>query len=113
MPFINLKTNKKISAETADILKAQFGKAIGIIPGKSESWLMVALEPEIKMYFKGSDSDCAMISVEIFGGCSESVKENMTAEVTKIVGSLLGIAADRVYVKYAEVESWGWNGGNF
>lgn len=113
MPFINLKTNKTISDATAESLKAQFGKAIEIIPGKSESWLMTAFESEVKMYFKGSDEDCAMIEVEIFGSCSESAKEAMTAEVTKIVGSQLGIAADRIYVKYAEVSSWGWNGGNF
>ena len=39
--------------------------------------------------------------------------EKMTAELTKIYGEVLGIAADRMYIKYMGSYDWGWNGSNF
>ena len=37
----------------------------------------------------------------------------MTADLTAILAEELGIAPDRVYVKYEETPYWGWNGSNF
>jgi len=43
MPFIDTKTNVTITKEKEKELKERLGKAISIIPGKSESWLMLAI----------------------------------------------------------------------
>ncbi len=111
MPFINIKTNKTIPAEQS--LKAKLGQAITAIPGKSESWLMLAFEPETKMYFKGSDEGCAMVQISIYGSCSAAAKQDMTGRVTDILEDELGISPDRIYVSYTDVPDWGWNGSNF
>lgn len=66
MPFIEVKTTEDLSAVAAE-LKSALGDAITAIPGKSESWLMVNLVGEQKMYFQGSDTPCALFSVSIFG----------------------------------------------
>ena len=65
MPFIEVKTTEDLSAVAAE-LKSALGDAITAIPGKSESWLMVNLVGEQKMYFQGSDAPCALFSVSIF-----------------------------------------------
>ena len=44
MPCIQVKTNVSTSREKADAIKAALGQAIGFLPGKSEDWLMVAIE---------------------------------------------------------------------
>lgn len=111
MPFINVKTNKSIPAEQS--LKAKLGQAITAIPGKSEGWLMLAFEPEVKMYFKGSDEGCAMVQISIYGSCSAAAKQDMTGRVTDILAEELGLRPDRIYVSYAETADWGWNGSNF
>ena len=49
MPFIQSKVNVKTTQEQQKELKTRLGQAIAIIPGKSESWLMVNLEDEQKM----------------------------------------------------------------
>ena len=41
MPFINSKVSVKTTEKQQKELKTRLGKAISIIPGKSESWLMV------------------------------------------------------------------------
>ena len=39
MPFINVKTNVKISRENEVAIKTMLGEAIALIPGKSEKSL--------------------------------------------------------------------------
>ena len=114
MPFIDSKVSVKASEEQKRELKERLGQAISIIPGKSESWLMVNIEDDQKMYFRGDDSEpVAFVSVNIYGSANPSAFSKMTAELTKIYGDLFGVAPDHMYVKYAASTDWGWNGSNF
>ena len=114
MPFIDSKVSVKVTKEQETELKSRLGQAISLIPGKSESWLMVGIEDEYHLYFRGEDSSpMAFIEVRIFGGPNRDAFEKMTAEITKIFGEVLGIAADHMYIKYSATTDWGWNGSNF
>ena len=63
MPFINSKISTPISIEQEQALKTRLGQAISIVPGKSESWLMLGFEPNYNLYFRGSNSEpLAMVS---------------------------------------------------
>lgn len=114
MPFINAKLSCTLSDEKINELKCGFGKAIECIPGKSETWLMVNIEDNKKMFFKGDASqDTAFISVCIFGTASSSAYENLTKEICSLISSVTGISPDRTYVTYSEFDKWGWNNMNF
>ena len=114
MPFIDSKVSVKTTSEQRLELKKRLGQAIAILPGKSERWLMVDLADEQEMYMAGNaDTPCAYIAVNLFGEADKSDYEKMTAELTKIYGEVLGIAADRMYIKYMGSYDWGWNGSNF
>lgn len=56
MPFINVKTNIPVSENAQEALKTRLGQAIEAIPGKSEAWLMVGVEPECALWFQGTDA---------------------------------------------------------
>lgn len=113
MPFINTKTTAEISEEQELSLKEKLGSAISLI-GKSESWLMVNFEDNCRLYFKGDNSeDIAYVEVALFGKASDSQYDALTAEITKIISETIGVDSSRVYVKYEEVDHWGWNGFNF
>ena len=114
MPYIEAKISKKITKEEEVQLKSALGQAISIIPGKSEQWLMLGFQDEVRMYFRGDDSEpVAFVEVRIYGGPNRDAFERMTAEITRIFGEVLGIAADHMYIKYSATPDWGWNGGNF
>ncbi len=114
MPFIETKTNVTVSKETETKLKERLGQAISVIPGKSENWLMLAIEGDIPMYFRGDDSAPVVFAdVKIFGNASSDVYSRMTAEMTKIYGDLLGVSPDHMYIRYFGSADWGWNGSNF
>lgn len=114
MPYISTKTTVAISPEKREIIKKKLGKAIELIPGKNENWLMLAFEDNSVMYFKGSsEKPLAFVDVKIFGKASSDAYDKLTKEVTAIISEELGISLDGIYVKYEEVTTWGWNGNNF
>ncbi|MBR5163941.1 MAG: hypothetical protein IKW87_00065 [Ruminococcus sp.] len=113
MPFINVKTNVSTTHEAEINIKSALGQAITAIPGKSEGWLMVGIEPDYRLWFKGTNEPAAMVQVSLYGGASHNAKTTLTSHITGILTDELGISSDRVYVMYTETESWGWNGSNF
>ncbi|MBO4697712.1 MAG: hypothetical protein J5643_10635 [Lachnospiraceae bacterium] len=114
MPFIDSKISIKITDAQEKELKARLGQAIALLPGKSETWLMTGFEDNYHLYFRGDNSNpMAFVEVSILGTADSGALSNMTAEITKIFGEVLGIAGEMVYVKYSSTQDWGWNGGNF
>ncbi len=114
MPFINTKVSVKITDQQEERLKTELGKAISLIGGKSETWLMLNFEDECKMYFRGdNESPTAFIEVKIFGVASGAEYNRLTSKITEIISDNLNIAPDRVYIAYQEIEYWGYNGHNF
>lgn len=113
MPFINTNTNVKITDEKREILKTELGRAIQNL-GKSESWLMLSFEDECEMYFKGdSSSPMAFVDISVFGHSTDEGCEAMTRDLCRIYSEVLGIAPDKLYVKYSGTSQWGWNNMNF
>ncbi|SDB08373.1 Macrophage migration inhibitory factor (MIF) [Ruminococcaceae bacterium FB2012] len=113
MPFINVKTNASVPEEKMTNIKSKLGQAITAIPGKSENWLMVGIEPGYALWFKGRPDPAAMVEVSIFGSPSSSALSDLTGKITSILNAELGIPAASVYVKYDCTDDWGWNGSNF
>ena len=114
MPFIGSKVTVKISNEKEEIIKKRLGEAIKLIPGKSETFLMVGFQNEYSLYFGGEKLEKgAFIEVKIFGKTSKEAYANLTAAICTIYEEELEIPQNKIYVKYEEVENWGWNGSNF
>ena len=113
MPFINVKTNASISEKKAEAIKSALGLSITAIPGKSEGWLMVCLEDNKKLYFRGTNEPSAMVEVSLYGNASDNALSTLTSHITGILTDNLGISSDRIYVSYMSTQNWGWNGSNF
>ncbi len=114
MPYIGMKTNLKLDDTKCKALKSAFGSAIELIPGKSEQWLMVSIEDEIPLWFRGdADRKLACLEVSLFGKASTDACERLTSALCALMEKELGISGDGVYVIYKEADKWGWNGTNF
>ena len=114
MPFISTKTNKTLTKENEIALKEAFGKAIELLPGKTEKWLMLSFEGDAHMAFHGDmESEMAFLTVSLVGSASNQAYDNLTKELCTILQDQLGISPDMVYVKYEEIDHWGYNGFNF
>ena len=114
MPYLRTKVNTPVNEEKTATLRRLFGEAISILPGKSERWLMVDIEDNASLSLAGDGSrPLAMLEVELFGKSTPEAYEALTARLTEILGEVLGVSPDGVYVKYAEVDHWGFAGSNF
>lgn len=113
MPYIHSQTNVNISEEKETVLREKLGRAISLIPGKSEAWLMLRFDGGCRMAFRGEADPTAMIEVNIYGTASDGTLERMTGALTDIFSEELSIPKDRIYVKYEFCDHWGWQGENF
>lgn len=113
MPFINVKTNQSVTKAQQEAIKNGLGKAISTIPGKSEQWLMVGIEPEVILYHQGTDAPAAMVEVQIYGAASHSAYEQLTGQISDLLNTELNIPKNRIYISYTAIPEWGWNGSNF
>lgn len=113
MPFIQTKTNVSLSADQKESLQQALGKAIAIIPGKSEQWLMLSFDDQVPMAFAGTNDPCAMVQVLVYGNPNPDAYSSLTEEITSVLHHTLNIDPARIYVAYQETHNWGWNGANF
>lgn len=110
MPFIISKVNVSISDEQKLQLKKLLGKAIELISGKNENYLMASFEQNCKIYLRGENQPCAFIEVSIFGTEDHVGYDKFTAAVTKIFNDVLKIPAQNIYLKFEDIIAWGVNG---
>ena len=114
MPYIETKTSASVSREKELLLKEELGKAIELIPGKNEKWLVLNLIDNCRMALGGNaDDEVAMVEIDIFGTSTDAAFEALTNKICAVMEEVIGVKSDRVYVKYREVDRWGWNGSNF
>lgn len=112
MPYIKTTTTVSISEGKKEELTRAFGRAIELIPGKSEHWLMLKFEGDARMAYRGSAEDCAMVEVDLYGAADGAALDRLTGEISEILARELGLDPDRIYLRYLSVGNWGWNGAN-
>ena len=111
MPFLIAKVNVPADANQEIKLKSQLGKAIELLPGLSEKYLLVSLESDCHMYLRGKNSEAvAYIEVSIFGNDQHIVYESFCATVTKIFVEVLNVPPMNVYIKFSDIAAWSVNG---
>lgn len=114
MPFIISRTNTSITREQELKLKSRLGKAISLVPGKSEQYLLLGFEPNSHLYLRGDDSEpIAYIEAAIWGNEAHLGYDQFTAEVTCIFHEVMGIAPENIYIRYSDIPDWGVAGMNF
>ena len=114
MPFIDSKVTVSLSENQKESLKDELGKIIDEIPGKSQKFLMLGFQDNFPLYFKGKKLDYgAFIEVKMFGRATEDSLNRATKEICDLYKQALNIPPKSIYVKFEEVDNWGWNGANF
>ena len=114
MPFINCQTNTIISSEQARNVKSRLGKAIELIPGKTEELLMIALVDQCYMAYQGKDdTELAFVNLRILAKGHAVVDYSpITQSIITIINEELGIPADNIYVSFSEFPAWGCKVGD-
>lgn len=114
MPYLKVQTNLPLDEAAAKSFVAQASRTVAEALGKSERYVMVALQPGVTMLFAGIDAPLAYLELKSIGlpqARTAALSEALCILITKV----LGIPGDRIYIEFAEAspKMWGWNGGTF
>jgi len=114
MPYVKIQTNRTVDEDMKQkLLLGASSLAAGIL-GKSERYVMTALQDGLPMTFGASADPCAFIECKSIG-LPESKTRELSAGLTGLVTEELDILPDRIYIEFADAHGsmWGWDGGTF
>ena len=109
MPYISLKTNHKLTLRQENTIKSKSGELISLIPGKTEKALMIHMEDDQIMYFKGEETPCMMIEINLYKSAKFDDKKKLTEAMIQMIHETTKIEADNIYVIFHEFDHWGLN----
>ena len=111
MPFIMTKVNVPVDAEQEIKLKSRLGKAIELLPGLSEKYLLAGFESNCRFFLRGkNDKPIAYIEVSVFGNENHLGCEDFSLAVTKIFVDVLKISPMNIYIKFSDIAAWSVGG---
>jgi hypothetical protein len=114
MPFVRSYVNVPVSKEQELSLKAGLGKAIELIPGKSEEYLVTVFNDESHMYARGDGSrPAAYIEAAIWGNEIHAGYDEFTATVCALYHQVLNIPEENIFIRYEDIPDWGVGRYNF
>lgn len=113
MPFIKIKVNIPISDDSENIIKTKLGKAIELVPGKSEEYLLLDFEDNCHLYLRGDNKEpIAYIEASIWGNEAHRGYDAFSEEVTNIFYDELAINPENIYINYSDIPDWAVGGRN-
>lgn len=114
MPLLKLETTVALSEDKKNALLGALSKMVASSIGKPEQYVMISINPSA-MLMSGKSGNAAFVDVRSIGGLSGEVNRKLSQQICKLLNESLGIAPDRVYVNFTDVEAgnWGWNGSTF
>ena len=111
MPFIKIKTSFALTEARENGLKEKFGKAIELIPGKSEQYLLLEFEDNCRLWLRGRNEEpIVYIEAAIFGNEDHYGYDAFTLEITKAFCDTFGVRPDHVCIKFEDIGIWGTGG---
>jgi phenylpyruvate tautomerase len=114
MPLLKLETTVPLPEEKDKPLLAALSKALAGATGKPEQYVMVSVSHSA-MLMSGKAGEAAFVDVRGIGGLNGETNRNLSQQICRLLKDSLGIASDRVYLNFTDVEAgnWGWNGSTF
>ncbi|MDR0731891.1 MAG: hypothetical protein LBF63_09495 [Treponema sp.] len=110
MPYIQVTIGQKLSVQEKETLKSELGRLIAIIPGKTESGLMVSIQDGASLYMGGTGEPAVYIDLRVYTRADPEAKKRFTRELFAVITRQFGIPAARQYLTIGEYDHWGYDG---
>jgi phenylpyruvate tautomerase PptA (4-oxalocrotonate tautomerase family) len=111
MPYLKIQTNLPIGKKSQQTILRNASALVARELDKPEDLVMVALQPDTTMLFAGRDDPVAFLELKSVGLPARKTKK-LSHALCELIEEHLGIAKERVYVKFIDVSRgmWGWKG---
>jgi phenylpyruvate tautomerase len=114
MPLLKLETTVTLAEDKRQNLLGALSKVVAGTIGKPEQYVMVSVS-QSAMLMSGKGGAAAWADIRSIGGLNGETNRKLAQQICKLLNDSLGIAPDRVYLNFTDVEpsNWGWNGNTF
>lgn len=112
MPYVHMSIAKKLSDEQKEAIKASIGRLIEILPNKSEKVMMIRLDDDLQMYYRGVRENCAYVNVCLYLTSQDQKKGEFGSAFVESLSALAGIDICNIYLSFSEFGNW-FSGGVF
>jgi phenylpyruvate tautomerase PptA (4-oxalocrotonate tautomerase family) len=114
MPYLKIQTNLPVGKKSRHTILRNASSLVARELGKPEGLVMVALQPDTTMFFAATDDPVAFLELKSVGLPGKKTRQ-LSQALCELIEQHLGIAKDRVYVKFISVNRgmWGWKGDTF
>lgn len=111
MPFVIARTNVRLSGRQERTLKELMGKAMALVPGKSERDMLLVIEDGSHMWLAGEGSEpLAYVDAALFGTEDHAGYAAFTGAVAQAFAQVTGMDPSRVFVRVEEIGAWSFGG---
>ena len=110
MPYIKFATTKTLTINQEQSLKNSAGQLISILPNKKEENLMIHIEDNQVMYFKGKELDCMKIECQWFHHVDLEYQQEFVKKLMADVEKITKVPVSNQYLTIEEYDHWGKNG---
>jgi hypothetical protein len=110
MPYIQVTIGQKLSEMERETLKTELGRLITIIPGKTESGLIVSIQDGGSLYMGGDAAPAVYIDLRVYTRADPEAKKRFARELFASITRQFNIPAARQYLSIGEYDHWGYDG---
>lgn len=114
LPYLRIETKHFLDERKAAALAKQVSETVAAVLGKSEQWVMVAVNSADAFLYGGTDEPAAFVECKSIGLSAEQCPA-LSKAVCDLLREELAIAAERVYIEFKRLEKpmFGWNAKTF
>lgn len=114
MPYVRIDTKRLVSELQAAALAKQVSEMTAAMLGKSEQWVMVAVNSADAFLCGGDDRPAAFVEFKSLDLSAERCPE-LSQALCELLQEALAIAPERVYIEFKDLPRplFGWNGKTF
>ena len=111
MPYLHIALGLPVSPLARKALYERCAKLIEKIPGKNQQNLMVRIEQDADLYFRGGKTACAFVDLRLYTPAPAEAKRDFAAALTRELADRFAIEPDNVYMNFLELDHWVSGGG--
>ncbi|MCL2823674.1 MAG: phenylpyruvate tautomerase MIF-related protein [Polyangiaceae bacterium] len=115
MPLLAIRTNVVVGdAELGELLLECSSRVAGLL-GKPEDYVMTMFERVAAMTMAGRVGPACLVEVRGVGKISSGQARGVSAALTEILSTRLGVPSGSIYLNFMEFSGamWGFDGGTF
>lgn len=107
MPMIILTTNQSLNDDQQSKLQSLFGESMNLLSGKTPEQLMLSINDETYMTFRGLDQLCAFIELKIYNTPTDEDRLSFTKSAIDFVSDICNIPRGNIYLVVTPYPNWG------